>query len=147
MTDNKILANDTYDAWNERDFDRATANMAPDAKITVVGTGETFTGPDGARAYSTMWADAFPDGSIKVDRIVGEGDLVAVEFTGRGTHTGTLTTAMGSIPATGRELTLKLCDVYEFRDGKIREQHAYFDTGSLMAQLGVTSPQGAAEAK
>lgn len=144
MTDNKTLAKDSYDAWNERDFDRAAANMAPDAKITVVGTGETFVGPDGARAFSKMWADAFPDGSITVDRIVGEGDSVVVEFTGRGTHTGTLATSMGSIAATGRELTLKLCDVYRFQDGKIQEQHAYFDTGSLMAQLGMTSQLGAA---
>ena len=64
-----------------------------------------------------------------------------VEFTGHGTHTGTLATSMGQIPATGRSLTLKLCDVIEFKDGKVATQRTYFDTGSMMAQLGITAEQ------
>jgi predicted ester cyclase len=64
---------------------------------------------------------------------------VVVEFTGRGTHTGALVTSAGSIPATGRSVTLKLCDILEFTDGKIRRQRTYFDSGSLMAQLGLTT--------
>ena len=37
--------------------------MAPDGTTTSMGTGETFTGPDGARKFGKMWATAFPDGS------------------------------------------------------------------------------------
>ena len=64
-----------------------------------------------------------------------------VEFTGRGTHTGTLETSMGAIPATGRSLTIKLCDVVELKDGKVQEQRTYFDTGSMMAQLCLAAEQ------
>lgn len=60
------------------------------------------------------------------------------------TRTGVLTTAAGSIPATGRSVTLHLCDVYEFRDGKALSQHQYLDTGAMMAQLGLTAEQSAA---
>jgi hypothetical protein len=41
-------------------------------------------------------------------------------------------------------VTLQLCDVLEFSDGKVKNQRTYFDTGSLMAQLGVTAGQTAA---
>jgi hypothetical protein len=52
--------------------------------------------------------------------------------------------SMGSIPATGRTVTLKLCDVTEFRDGKVKSQRSYFDTASMMAQLGLGADQAAA---
>ncbi len=75
--------------------------------------------------------------------MVASGDTVVVEFTGRGTHTGTLVTSMGDIPATGKSVTLKLCDVLEFRDEMLVRQRSYFDSGSMMAQLGLTSGQKA----
>ena len=68
-----------------------------------------------------------------------------VEFTGHGTHTGPLTTAAGLIPATGRSVTLHLCDVLRVprREG-VLPQHHYLDTGAMMAQLGLAAEQTAA---
>lgn len=143
MADNETLARELYEAWNNRDWQAGIDAMASGGTITVMGTGETFEGADGVQHYNTMWADAFPDGRITIDHVSSAGDCVVVEFTGRGTHTGTLTTSMGSIPATGRSITLHLCDVLEFTDGKVKAQRNYFDTGSLMAQLGVTTAQTA----
>jgi predicted ester cyclase len=113
--------------------------------LTIVGSGDTFEGVEGARAYTTMWADGFPDGEITVDRVIESGDHVVVEFTGRGTHTGTLVTSMGAIPATGRSMTLQCCDITEFKNGKVQRQRSYFDTGSLMAQLGLLPEQAATQ--
>ena len=137
MADNSDLARSLYEGWNERNFDQLAEAIAPDGEIVAVGTGDVFTGPEGSRRYNSMWADGFPDGTITIDNIIAAGDSVVVEFTGRGTHTGTLVTSMGSISATGRPVTLKLCDVVEFRDGLVKSQRSYFDSGSLMAQLGL----------
>jgi steroid delta-isomerase-like uncharacterized protein len=142
--DNATLARSLYEAYNERNFDLFEEMSAPDGRVSVVGTGDTFTGPEGARKYSEAWADGFPDSQVTIDHLTTSGNTVVVEFSGRGTHTGTLRTSMGDIPATGRTITLQLCDLLEFGDdGKIHEQRTYFDTGSLMAQLGITSPQAA----
>jgi predicted ester cyclase len=54
-----------------------------------------------------------------------------------------LETSMGAIPATGRSVTLKLCDVLELSGGKIKSHRSYFDTGSMMAQLGLAAEQAA----
>lgn len=143
MADNLTLARRLYEGWNERAYDELADAMAPDGKIVNVSTGDTFEGPEGSRAYNTAWADGFPDGRIEIDNIFASGDNVVVEFTGRGTHTGTLVTSMGEFPATGRSLTLRLCDVIQFRDGKVAKHHTYFDSGSMMAQLGLTSGQAA----
>ena len=93
--------------------------MANDGEIVLVGSDTRFRGPAGAIEFSQMWAEAFPDGRVKVERTVASDDYVSVEYTGRGTHTGTLRGPGGDIPATGRSLTLHLCDFYEIRNGKI----------------------------
>jgi steroid delta-isomerase-like uncharacterized protein len=138
MADNATLARSLYEAFNNRDFDLLAEAIAPEGTITMMGTGQTLHGPEGSRQYNTMWDTAFPDGMVTVDRIIAQDDLVAVEFTGRGTHTGTLVTPAGAIPATGRSVTLKFLDVLEFADGKLMAQRNYFDTGSMMTQLGIS---------
>ena len=144
MADNADLARRIYEAWNKRKFDEIADAVAPDGTLTVVGSGETFSGQEGSRQYNAGWADAFPDGRVTVDNVVASGDRVVVEFHGEGTHTGPLRTGMGEIPATGRPLLLRLCDVYEFADGKVKAQRTYFDTGSMMAQLGLSAEPAAA---
>ena len=145
MTDNADLARSLYDAFNERNFDEIAEATAPDGVITIVGSGDRFEGVEGALRYNQMWAGGFPDGMAVVDRVIASGDHVVVEFTGRGTHTGTLSTSMGDIPATGRSVTLQMCDVLEFENGKVRSQRSYFDTGSMMAQLGLGAEQAASQ--
>lgn len=139
MADNATLARSFYEAFNNRDFDLLAEAIAPEGTITMVGSGQTLRGPEGSRQYNTMWDTAFPDGMITVNRIIAQGDHVVVEFTGRGTHTGTMTTPAGAIPATGRSVTLEFIDVLEFGDGKLMSQRSYFDTGSLMTQLGISA--------
>lgn len=140
---NVEIAREFYAAWNERDFERGAALVADDGELLIVGTGERRTGPQGSIEYSRMWADAFPDGRVEITQTIAEGDHVVVLFRGRGTHTGTLRSAAGDIPATGKQVTLDLCDVYEIRGGKVKTNWTYFDSGSLLTQLGLLEPAAA----
>lgn len=146
MEDRVAIARDVYESWNRRDFDEAARHVTDDCEFLLVGSGARFRGPEGVRELDRMWADGFPDGQITIDRVIAGGDCCVVEFTGRGTHTGTLRSPGGEIPATGRSVTLQLCDVLEFRGDKIASIHSYFDSASLMAQLGVMPEAAAAKA-
>jgi ketosteroid isomerase-like protein len=48
------------------------------------------------------------------------------------------------IPATGKSVTLHFCDVHEIRNGEIRSVKSYFDSASMLMQLGVMSEAGVA---
>ncbi len=135
--DNARIATSVHEAWNARDFDGLAGLMADDGEIVLVGSGTSFRGPDGAREFARMWADAFPDGKVHVEKAIAQGENVAVTYTGRGTHTGTLRSPSGEVPATGRSVTLELCDVIEISAGKITSLHSYFDSASLLTQVGV----------
>jgi SnoaL-like polyketide cyclase len=69
---------------------------------------------------------------------------VATEHIGRGTHTGPLVTPAGTIPATGRPVELRLAELYEVQEDRIKRLNAYYDSASLMRQLGLLPPQGSA---
>jgi steroid delta-isomerase-like uncharacterized protein len=144
MAENADLIRSIYDAFNRRDFDYIRECTAPDAVLTDVGTGERFEGRDGGYRYNTMWADAFPDGRITLDRIIEAGDVVVTEYTGQGTHTGPMVTSAGTIPPTGRSVTLHFCDVYVIKDGKVQNENTYGDSGAFMSQLGLLATQPAA---
>jgi steroid delta-isomerase-like uncharacterized protein len=140
VSENVTTARRSYDYWNERDFDRFAEDLA-NAVLIIAGSGDRLEGREGARQFAQMWANAFPDGKIEVDNVVDGGDQVVVQYTGRGTQTGTLVGPMGEIPATGRSVTLGLCDVWRFENGSATSLTTYFDTGSMLAQLGLL-PQG-----
>ena len=135
--DNSSIAQQLYSFWNERNFDGVADLMASDGEIVLVGSGTRFEGPQGGREFSQMWADGFPDGEVTIDDVIAAGDKVVVQHTGRGTHTGPLRSPGGEIPATGRSVTLQLCDVFRIENGKIRSCHSYFDSASLLTQIGV----------
>ena len=70
------------------------------------------------------------------------GDTAINEWWASGTHTGPLEGPDGAIPATGKSLTLRGCDVITVQDGLIQSQRVYFDQLSFLAQLGLI-PEGA----
>jgi len=144
MADNANFVRSLMEAWNKRDYEYLKASTAADSVLTLTGTGETFHGPEGFHQIDKMWADAFPDGKITLGRIIEAGDLVAVEYTGRGTHTGPMVTSAGTVPATGRSVTLQFCDIFEVKNGKLQSRRSYGDTGALMTQLGLIAAQTAA---
>ncbi len=127
-----------YEAWNAKDLDRAMSFATNDARMTIV----QFSMTEGLREYMEGWARAFPDGRIEVNNLVAQGESVVAEFTGRGTHTGILRTPSGDLSPTGRRVEMPFVEIYRFRNGKIGEGRIYFDTATMMAQLG----QGAAVA-
>ncbi|MFE1574655.1 ester cyclase [Streptomyces fradiae] len=95
-------------------------------------------GPAGVHPARQGRFDAMPDGRFTLDHLTAQGDTVVVEYTGEGTQTGDLSLHAGTLPATGRHVTVHACDIYEVKDGKIQQGRAYLDTGAIMSQLGLT---------
>jgi predicted ester cyclase len=130
------IVREMIEAWNAKDLDRCVSFGHPDARMTNVPFGVTMS----QREYVEGWARAFPDGKIQLENVVVQGDNAVAEFTGRGTHTGTLRGPAGELPATNRRLELRCVESYRFRDGKLAEGRVYFDAFSLFTQLGVGAP-------
>jgi steroid delta-isomerase-like uncharacterized protein len=76
---------------------------------------------------------AFPDLRYALEEIVGEGDLVAVRYSWRGTHKGE---AFLGIPPSGKSILVRGMDFYRLRDGRIVEHWDNVDELGMLTQLG-----------
>ena len=88
------------------------------------------------------WHQAFPDLSIVPEKLIADGDLVAVYWIGRGTNTG----AGNGLPATGKKVELSGITIWRIVKGKIKEEWSAFDQLSLMQQLGLLDQKGSGAA-
>jgi steroid delta-isomerase-like uncharacterized protein len=83
-----------------------------------------------------MFRAGFPDLQISTDRIVAEGESVAVHGRMKGTNAGPL---MGR-PATGKSADIGYMDMYRIVNGQIAEVWHVEDIAGMLAQLGLASP-------
>ena len=83
------------------------------------------------------WHQAFPDITIVPEKVISEGDVVAIYWIGRGTNTGT----GNGLPATGKKGELAGITIWRIVDGKIKEEWSAFDQLSMMQQLGLLPSQ------
>jgi len=88
------------------------------------------------------WHQAFPDLSIAPDKLIADGDLVAVYWIARGTNTG----AGNGLPPTGKKVEQSGITIWRIVDGKIKEEWSAFDQLSMMKQLGLLDQKGSGAA-
>jgi ketosteroid isomerase-like protein len=126
---------------NARDAEGIGALFAEDG-VFIEPSGE-FKGRQAIVEYWRVMFDAFPDVQVRDDLKADVGDSAMNEWSAGGTHSGPWETPEGSVPATGKRVTFRGCDIVAVRDGLIYEHRAYYDQLSLLTQLGLV-PEGAA---
>jgi steroid delta-isomerase-like uncharacterized protein len=128
-------------AINAKDLAAYLANQQPDVEFVLPG-GEVLRGRDEAGAYiAAMWS-AFPDGAIAFTSTVIAEDSAAVEITFSGTHAGPLISPAGTVPPTGKHVTVKSASILQIRDGLVASEHVYLDQAQMLTQLGLTGQPG-----
>ena len=123
-------------ALNNRDMEAYLANQRPDVEFLLPG-GVVLRGREQVRHYTeSLWA-AFPDGTLAFGDQVFSDDSAATEVVFTGTHSGPMLTPNGSVPPTGRRVTLRSASILRIKDGLIASEHVYLDQLDLMTQLGL----------
>ena len=138
------IARENIEAFNAGDWDRFKAALTPDSINDEVATGQRSQGPDQIAQNAQGWKQAFPDARGTVTSAVASGNIVTLEITWQGTHNGALEGPAGSIPASGKRITLRAAQVITFEGSKMKESHDYFDMLGMLQQIGaVPQPQPA----
>jgi steroid delta-isomerase-like uncharacterized protein len=136
---------DAYDeAFNAHDEAALRACYADNAVFTAPG-GVKLEGPDAIMEFNMSWLRAFPDARAETTNRIVSGDWAALQATFTGTHTETLSSPDGDIPATNKAVSGRVAEVIRIADGKIVEDHIYFDNMEVLTQLGLV-PETAATA-
>jgi len=148
LLDSKALIERGLKAFNAHDLEAVAREAAPDIVATAPG-GVKLHGPQAVKEYNQTFLTAFPDARIDAKKLIVQGRTVVVEGTFNGTHTGTLKTPMGDVPATGRKVSGEFIQIFEIDRSLVKRNHLMYDQVDLMTQLGMAPApqQPAAEAK
>jgi steroid delta-isomerase-like uncharacterized protein len=130
------IAREQIEGFNSGDWERVRAGHASDSRYDELGTQRKVDGPDMIVELFKGWKQAFPDVAGTVTSVVASGDTAALEVTWKGTHTGPLTTAEGTIPASGKRQETPAAIFFTFEGDKIKESRHYFDSLTLLKQIG-----------
>jgi steroid delta-isomerase-like uncharacterized protein len=129
----KDLARESFDALARGDVDSVEQFWDDDSVDEFVAIG-TFRGREAIAGFFRETFAAFPDFSLEVERIVGEGDVVVVQWRTTGTFTGGL---FQGIEPTGRSVEIRGVDVMEWRDGRLAHNTIYYDGADFARQIGM----------
>jgi steroid delta-isomerase-like uncharacterized protein len=139
MADPAQLARQWFKAIEDHDVDGAIQLLDPD--VDFFAPGSEFKGVDGARPFLQGYVDGFPDARFEFSNVFASEDRALAEGTYIGTNTGAMQTPAGEMPPTGKPVQIPFVTAFLIRDGRIAEQHAYWDRLTFLGQLGLL-PEG-----
>jgi steroid delta-isomerase-like uncharacterized protein len=111
----------------------ATIETFDHPRYELVGTGEVFDGPEEVARYFQETRTAFPDQRNELISLHHADDAVIVEANLYGTHEGSLR----NLPPTGRKFEMRFCAVFVFEEDRLVCERVYFDSNTILRQLGV----------
>ena len=131
------LAKEQVIAYNEKDWDRVRAALAPEVVYDELATHRKAKGVDEVLTNWKGWAKALPDSRATFNSEFVSGNTAVLEVTWRGTHEGPLQTAEGEIAPTGKKIELRAIQVVDVANDRVKSIRQYFDMGTLLEQIGV----------
>jgi steroid delta-isomerase-like uncharacterized protein len=117
---------------NEHDYD-ATIETFDHPRYELIGTGDVYDGKRKVERYFDETRTAFPDQRNELIALHHSDDAVIVEAMLYGTHDG----PFRGLPPTGREFEMRFSAFFLFEEDRLVCERVYFDTGTILRQLGV----------
>lgn len=124
-------------AYNEKNWNDVRNALTSDALYDEVATQRKIQGVNQVIECWQGWARAFPDSKATFHNAMASGNMVCLELSWRGTHTGPLDLPTGAVAATNRSIDIRACQCFEMTEGKAQIVRHYFDMASMLQQLGL----------
>ena len=137
MNETEKIVRIFHESWDMRDPDRGATVIAEDCQFEDVARGEQQIGPEAYKQDYYRWREAFPDGECKVLNVIVQDNWAVVEYVNRGTHSGILRSSLGTFEPTGRSVEVRYCSVMRVENGKVVEGRDFYDSATIVRQLGV----------
>ena len=117
-------------AWSDGDVEAFEGILAP-RYVRHTKSGDEDV--DSLRRAITDSRAAFPDLETEILQSVEQGDMVAIRWRSRGTHTGSF---MG-VPSTDRTVTVVGASFCRFADGLLAEEWVVWDPRELLSAMSI----------
>jgi steroid delta-isomerase-like uncharacterized protein len=120
-------------AWNSHDPEKMLAVFTDDIVYEDVAFGEVSHGQAELRKFAAEEFEGVPDLQLKVEGVHVAKGHGTIEWSFSGTDKG--------VYKTGKKFTVRGVSVIDVREGKISRCLDFYDTGTIMRQVGVLPAQ------
>jgi steroid delta-isomerase-like uncharacterized protein len=117
---------------NRHSFDETVGTFAT-PRYEVVPTGEVHEGADEVRRFLQETHAAFPDFVLEEHALHHASEAVFAEVEFVGTNLG----PWRGLPATGKRVRYRMCNVFVFDGDRLRCERLYFDLMTALRQVGI----------
>ncbi|HEX4170780.1 MAG TPA: ester cyclase [Bryobacteraceae bacterium] len=129
--------------WNTGNSEIAKKLYSDEAQRTDPNQPESARGSQEIARYVAEVRTGYPDFQLEIKDKVSEANRLVTHWICTGTHKG----EFQGIPATGKRIKISGLALARIENGKIAEEHVYFDRLTMMEQLGVAPEMGQGRAK
>jgi steroid delta-isomerase-like uncharacterized protein len=137
-TDQDAIAEKWIAAWNSHSPEKMLPVFTDDVFYEDVAFGEVSHGSAELRKFAASEFEGVPDLELKLLRANIQGGHGTIEWVFSGTDKGVFNT--------GKKFSVRGVSVIDVRDGKISRSVDFYDSGTIMRQVGVL-PTPSADAK
>lgn len=128
----QAVVREHIDSERDHDFDRTLATFTR-PRYEVMPTGDVFDSDADVLTFLKESHVAFPDFGFENEVLHHADDAVIVEIMFVGTHQG----MWRGLPATGRRVRYKMCNVFVFEGESLVCERLHFDLLTVLQQLGI----------
>jgi steroid delta-isomerase-like uncharacterized protein len=124
-----------YAAWNAHDANQVASFYTEEVVYEDVAFGIKARGQEELRKMAAGFFTGVPDLKLEIVSHTSTGNRGSVEWVFSGTDVG--------LYKTGKKFSVRGASVYELRGGKFSSNRDYYDSASIMRQVGIlpTVPQ------
>jgi len=130
------LARDIYAAINAHDLDKVLSFHTDDVFVESPAGARVMHGKEELRASLNGYFGAFSNFKMELTSFFASGNRSWEEWVVSGTHTG----SFQGLPPTGKTISLRGILVREVKEGKTYRVTEYYDSATIMRQLGLLPP-------
>ena len=137
MPNNEQIVRELYAAAEGHGTDAAkfSSMFSENGYMRDMPSGTEFRGEAIGESIAGF-VSAFPDVHRELLTTCVADNVVVVELTIQGTHTGELALPSGALAPTGKTINVPCCDVFKLENGKVTAFHCYKIDSVMLQQLG-----------
>jgi len=134
----KAMLDKVLEMWNKPNLALIPELYTADCVATTSSTPVPYAGHEGIRKWIELTRAMMPDLVMAFPEVVVQGDRIMTVWTMTGTQAGPMVMPGGTLPATGRKVSITGMSIDYIKDGKMAKEIVVFNLLEMLMPLGFT---------
>lgn len=132
----QVLLDKVLEMWNKGNLALVPDVYCPDIVVMTSSMPEPYVGHEGVKKWVENTRTMLPDLVMAFPEVIAKGDQIVTVWTMSGTQTGPMVMPGGTLPPTGRKVSITGMSIDHLRNGKFAKEVVVFNMLEMLMPLG-----------